>query len=97
MVGWRDPFSQLFNVHGVNDVRQRKIRTAEPLIPVSSAFEFDTAIEKLKRHETPCIDQIPAELIKAGGRTIRSEIHKLYIWNNEEFSEEWKESIVLST
>jgi hypothetical protein len=34
------------------------------------------AIEKLKRHKSPGIDQIPAELIKAGGRKIHSEIHK---------------------
>jgi hypothetical protein len=32
------------------------------------------AIEKLKRHKSPGIDQIPAELIKAGDRRIRSEI-----------------------
>ena len=35
------------------------------------------AIEKLKRHKSPGIDQIPAELIKVGGRTIRCEVHKL--------------------
>jgi len=36
-------------------------------------------------------------LIKAGGRTIRYEIHKLIIsiWNKEELPEEWKESIVV--
>jgi hypothetical protein len=41
------------------------------------------AIENLKRHKSPGIDQIPAELIKAG--EIRSEIHKLIksIWNKE--------------
>jgi hypothetical protein len=33
------------------------------------------AIEKLKRHESSGIDQIPAELLKAGGRTI--EIRQL--------------------
>jgi hypothetical protein len=33
---WRNPFSQLFNVHGVNDVRQ------------PNAFEVEMAIEKLK-------------------------------------------------
>jgi hypothetical protein len=34
-------------------------------------------------HKSPGIDQIPAELIKEGGRIIRSEIHKLIfsIWN----------------
>ena len=43
------------------------------------------AIEKLKRHKSPGIDQIPTELITAGGRTIRCEIHKLIncIYNKE--------------
>jgi hypothetical protein len=63
------------NVHGVNDVRQTEIHTAEPLVPEPSTFEYEMAIEKLKRHKPPGIDQIPAELIKAGGRTIRSDIH----------------------
>ena len=35
------------------------------------------AVEKLKSHKSPGTDQIPAELIKAGGRTIRCEIHTL--------------------
>jgi hypothetical protein len=57
------------------------------------------AVEMLKRHKSPDIDQIPAELIKAGGRMFRSETHKLInsIWNKEELPEEWKESIIVST
>ena len=61
---WRDYFSRLLNVHGVHDVRQTETHTAEPLVPQSSAFEVDLAIEKLKSHKSPGIDQIPAELIK---------------------------------
>jgi len=57
---WRNHFSQLLNVHGFKDVRQTEIHTAEPLMPKLSAFEL--AIEKLKRHTSPGIDQIPAEL-----------------------------------
>ena len=55
------------------------------------------AIEKLKSHKSPGIDKIPAELIKAGGRTVFVEIHKLIIcnWNKEELSKEWKESIIV--
>ena len=34
MARWRNYFSQLLNVHGVNDVRQAEIDTAEPLVPV---------------------------------------------------------------
>jgi len=30
-------------------VRPRKIRTAEPLVPEPSAYDFEIAIEKLKR------------------------------------------------
>jgi hypothetical protein len=45
---WRNHFSQLFNVHGVSDVRQIEIHTAEPIVPELSAFYFDMAMEKLK-------------------------------------------------
>ena len=63
---WRNYFSQLFNVYGVKDVVQAEIHTAEPLVPEPSAFEFELAIGKLKSHKSPGIDEIPAELIKAG-------------------------------
>ena len=66
-------------------------------MPEPSAFEVDLAIEKLKSHKSPGIDQIPAELVKEGGRTIRYQIHKhiVSIWNKEELPEEWKESIIV--
>ena len=65
----RNHFSQLLNAHGVNDFRHTEIHTAEPPVPDPSAFEVKKAIEKLKRHKSPGTDQIPAEMIKAGGRT----------------------------
>ena len=90
-------FCQLLNVHEDSDVRQAEIHTVEPLVPEPSAFEVELAIGKLKNHKSPGIDQIPAELIKAGGRTICSAIHKLIIsiWNKEELPEEWKELIIV--
>jgi len=94
---WRKYFSQLFNVYGVKDVGQTEIHTAEPLVPKPSASEVELAIDKLKSHKLPGIDQILAELIKAGGRTICLEIHKLItsIWKKEKLPEEWKESIIV--
>jgi hypothetical protein len=53
----RNYFSQLLNVHQVNDVRQTEIHTTEPLVPEPSAFEVDMAIEKLKSHKSLGIDQ----------------------------------------
>ena len=66
-------------------------------MPEPSVIEVELATERPKRHKSPGIDQILAELIKAGGRTIRFEIHKLIIciWNKEELPEEWKESIIV--
>jgi hypothetical protein len=94
---WRNYFSQLFNMHGVKDVGQAEIHTAEPLVPEPSASEVELAIDMLKSYKSPGIDQIPAELIKAKGRKICLEIHKLItsIWKKEKLPEEWKESIIV--
>ena len=66
-------------------------------MPEPSVLEVELAIEKLKSHKSPGIDQIPAELVKAGGSTVLSAIHKLIIaiWNKEELPGKWKESIIV--
>ena len=58
---WWNYFFQLFIVHGVSEVRQTKLRTAQPLVPEKSAFEVEMVIEKLRSHKSPGIDQIPPE------------------------------------
>ena len=76
---WSNHFSQLLNIYiyKVNNGRQTEIHTAEPLVPEPSAFEVDLAVEKLESHKSG-VDQIPAELIKEGGRTICYQIYKLF-------------------
>jgi len=88
---WRNHVSQLLYVHEVNG-RQTEIHTSDPLVPEPSTFDVETAMKKLKRHKSLGIHQIPADLIKAGGRTLRSEIQKLFnsVWKKEEMPEEWK-------
>jgi hypothetical protein len=54
---WRNYFSQLLNVHWVNDVRQTEIHTEEALVSELSAIEVEMAIEKLKSHKSPGTDQ----------------------------------------
>jgi hypothetical protein len=63
----------------------------------SSHLEVEIAIAKLKKYKSPGRDQIPAELILAGGKTLLPAIHKLinYIWNKEELPDQWKESIIV--
>jgi hypothetical protein len=85
-------FSQLLNVHNVSDVRQIEVHMAEPLVLGPSCLEVQTAIAKLKKYKSPCSEQFLAELIQ--GRAI---IHKLMssIWNEEDFTDQWKESIIV--
>ena len=87
---WRNYFSQLLNVHEVKDIRQAEIHIVEPLVSEPSAFGVELAIEKLKNYKSPGTDQIPAEMIKAGGKRICCDIHKLIIsvWNKEELPDE---------
>jgi hypothetical protein len=49
------------NVLRIIDVRQTEIHSAEP---------FEITIVKLKKYKSPGIDQIPSELIKAGGEIL---------------------------
>jgi len=88
LASWRNHFSQLLNVHGINYVRQREMRTAYSLVPESSAFEFEMVIEKIKNHKSPGTDQMPAKLTKVG-RAVRSDVNKLinFIWIREELPE----------
>jgi hypothetical protein len=66
-------------------------------VPEPTLVRVEIAIGKLKNYESPGADQIPAKLIKAGGETLCSEIHKLIccIWNKEELPQQWKESIIV--
>jgi hypothetical protein len=91
LAAWKKHFSQQFNVSALQCTTEQ-----QPLVPELSVFEGEMTIEKLKRHDSPGTDQIPAELIKAGSRTICSEIHIIFnlIWNDE-LPGEWKELIIV--
>jgi hypothetical protein len=54
-------------------------------------------MSKLKMYKLPGSDQIPAEMIQAGGETLVSVIYNLInpIWNKEELPDPWKESIIV--
>jgi hypothetical protein len=95
---WKNCFSQLLNVHNFSDVKQiRRVHTAERLVPDPSRLEVDIAIAKLKKYKSPGSDQIPAELIQAGGDILLSAIHKLInsVWSKEELPDQWKEPIIV--
>jgi hypothetical protein len=77
---WKNFFNQVLNVHAFYDVRQMDIHMAEPLVTKPGLVEVEIAIGKLKSYKSPGTDQIPAELIKAGGETLYSEIQTYLLY-----------------
>jgi hypothetical protein len=59
---------------------------AKPSVQEHSLAEVENGMGKLQRYKSLGNDQIPAELIEAGGETLHFQIHKLIhsIWNKEE-------------
>jgi len=55
---------------------------------LSPVHEIELACEKLKKYKSPHIDPIPSEMIKGGGRLVT-------MWNEEELTEQWKQSITV--
>ena len=68
-------FSNLLNVNQSTSHEGSEVHTAEPDIPEPGLEEVELAIEKLKRHKATGVDQIPSELIQAGGGKLYEEIH----------------------
>jgi hypothetical protein len=62
-------------VHNDSDVRQIEVHTAESLVPGPSRLEAEIAVAKLKRYKSPTSDQLPAEPIQAGGKTLLRSIN----------------------
>jgi hypothetical protein len=58
---WRKLFSLLLDVHWCINDRQTEIHTRKPLVPQPSAFNVERAIDKIKRHKFPGVDQIQTE------------------------------------
>jgi hypothetical protein len=45
---WKSHFSQLLNVHGVDDVEQTEIHTKEQIVPELSTFAFGWILKSQK-------------------------------------------------
>jgi hypothetical protein len=81
----------------VGGVRQIEVHADEPFMPEYSASDFEFVIGRLKSNKSPGVEKILAELIQAGRKTLRSEIHKLInlICRKEVLRHQCKESIMV--
>ena len=78
---WRNYFSQLLNVHGVNDVRQTEIHITEPQVPKQSAFEVELVTEKLKVTNHRVLIKSQQNLLKQGmEQLVMRSINLLFVF-----------------
>jgi hypothetical protein len=96
LIWLKNYFFQLLNIHRFSDVRKIDIHTAKPLVPDPSHFHLEIAIAKLEKYKSPGSDQIPTELIQAGGEILRSQVHEIinFTWDKEKLPDSWKEFII---
>jgi hypothetical protein len=78
---WRNYFSQILNLHGVNYVRQTEIHTAEPLAPEPRVSEVELDIENLKSHKAQGLIKYQQNLLKQGVRKFAVRfINRLFLF-----------------
>jgi hypothetical protein len=71
---WKKYFSQLLSVYNISDGRQIGVHRAGTLVPGPSRFEVEIAFATLEKFKSPGSDEIPSELIQAGGETVQRSI-----------------------
>jgi len=54
-------------------------------------------LRKVERYKSPRINQVPVEVIQAGGNVLRSEVFKMInsLCSKEELLQQWKEQIIV--
>jgi sorting nexin-29 len=88
----------MFNISEATDIQNiiREDKKNLSQIPPSSYNEICFIINKLKLNKVAGSDNIPPELLKRGGRTLRQKLHKLIlmIWNNEQLPQQWNKGTI---
>ena len=67
------------------------------LVSKPSAFEGEVAVYKLKNYRSPNVHQIQAESVRAVGRRVCWEIHKIInsVWTKEEWPPRREEAVII--
>jgi hypothetical protein len=84
---WKQYFSDLQNMNArfKELIPENTVLNNVEEVPPPTYYAVSQEIKKLKTHKAAGLDNIPAELIKQGGRELKRRIHKLimYIWKEE--------------
>ena len=98
-------FSELFNVPTIAEyTNDQEIPVTQVLLKEQkrqdkspSLEEIEEAIRRMKGGKAPGIDDISADIIKAGGRLLSTRLHKLFveIWEQEETIDDWSTALII--
>ncbi|PSN53384.1 hypothetical protein C0J52_03797 [Blattella germanica] len=101
---WREYFIDVFNANQSEETEQemqvpneeRPLTTTEEEIEDPTYNEICHIINKLKTKKAAGPDNIPPELIKYGGRTLKQKLYKLIkeIWEKGSMPDQWKEGLL---
>ena len=97
---WTEYCTELYNheVKGddkVLDVQESNNDDSEDIILKS---EIEEAINALKKGKSPGVDNIPGELIQAGGEHMTMALHNIckHIWKHGKWPDNWTKSLVIT-
>ncbi|EYC02895.1 hypothetical protein Y032_0097g3003 [Ancylostoma ceylanicum] len=80
---------------------ERKVFGAVDALDVNtgdiSVEETEAAIRSLRNKKAPGLDEIPPELLKAGGRTMAEQLTRLFndCWRQAKITEEWRKEVIV--
>ena len=96
---WTEHCSELYNyeLQGDNRVLNTEESQNEDSEDIILMSEIQEAIKMLKKDKSPGVDNIPGELIQAGGEHMATALHNIcnQIWKNVKWPQSWTRSLVI--
>ena len=98
---WTQYCRSLYDDKGAGEEMVRELEAITPPCDGNSSeilyAEVETAIDKLKLNKSPGTDEITAEMLQAGGESLKRRIHELCdrAWKEGTIPEEWGRSILV--
>jgi len=89
---WKDYCCKIRNTSEAVDIKNiiKECTNNQSQNPLASYNEICSIINQLKLNKAAGSDNIPPELLKHGGRTLKQKLYKLIlmIWNNEQLPQQ---------
>lgn len=94
---WKEYFTELLTRNGQPDrAPYPPYQSAQPQTAEPTLEEVRESTTNMSNDKAPGVDNIPAELIKYGGKQTMEQLHRLIleIWRTEKMPTEWNTSII---